>query len=93
MLELSIMKTVVTSSYVPLVGNIPFTRKVRECRAYPTGRWKIVVTEGKEPELYLECNHFRGATGWERWVHEDDLEFIEVPDPPKVVEYINGCSG
>lgn len=57
----------------------------------PTGRWKIKITEGKEPELYLECRDTYAGGHHLAWIYEGLLEVMEVPDPPKVTEYINEC--
>jgi hypothetical protein len=60
--------------------------------ALPTGRWKIVVTEGQEnPELFLECKVelFTDLISDERWVSEEKLTIQDVPD---VKEYINECA-
>ena len=94
MFKLFKMRAVTRYDHVPFgmtVLTIPYTASRPECEAKPTGRWKIKVTEGKEPELYLEVVGTTASWWRHEWLHEKYLEVMEVPDPPVVTEYINEC--
>ena len=83
---------------------------IRSDEVTPTGRWKIVATEGRPTQLFLEVYDSLAwakakvraellrqlrkihSKPYTRWIHEDNLELIEEPEPPKVTEYINRCS-
>lgn len=62
---------------------------------FPTGRWKIVVTEGQqETDLYLEVRMFRAPPIKPIWVYEYDLIIVETPPPSSAplsttTEYVN----